>query len=204
MPLFSSILELTSASLAAGTALAKNRYIQGSFKSYNDISSYEAESIDRLETGQIIYVTSSRELYEVTVHPPNFIDRFEASSSIESFEFPANTGSFLVTASVNQNVISFEKGDGSTFDLTVDTGSGGGGGSGFPFTGDAIISGTLEIEKTTGFDIKDLFLISADEDEGKVSVNQQGILNLQWSGSTPPAVIEGGIYYSSSAFYVGF
>jgi hypothetical protein len=38
-----------------------------------------------------------------------------------------NTGSLLVTASVASNTITFTKGDGSTFPITVDTGSGGAG-----------------------------------------------------------------------------
>ena len=37
------------------------------------------------------------------------------------------TGSLLTTASVSLNIITFTKGDGSTFPITVDTGSGGGG-----------------------------------------------------------------------------
>ena len=55
-----------------------------------------------------------------------------------------NTGSLLTTASVSLNTITFTKGDGSTFPITVDTGSGGGG-STFPYTGSAIISGSLTI-----------------------------------------------------------
>jgi len=39
-----------------------------------------------------------------------------------------NTGSLLATASVSLNTITFTKGDGSTFPITVNTGSGGGGG----------------------------------------------------------------------------
>jgi hypothetical protein len=38
-----------------------------------------------------------------------------------------STGSLLTTASVNLNTITFTKGDGSTFPITVNTGSGGGG-----------------------------------------------------------------------------
>ena len=41
----------------------------------------------------------------------------------------AETGSYLVTGSVSGNILTFEKKDGTTFNLTVDTGSGGGGGS---------------------------------------------------------------------------
>ena len=54
------------------------------------------------------------------------------------------TGSLLSTASVSSNTLTFTKGDGTTFDLTVDTGSGGGG-STFPYTGSAIISSSLEV-----------------------------------------------------------
>ena len=40
-----------------------------------------------------------------------------------------NTGSFLTTASVSSNTITFTKGNGTTFPITVATGSGGGGGN---------------------------------------------------------------------------
>lgn len=49
----------------------------------------------------------------------------------------------LITASVSSNTITFTKGDGSTFPITVNTGSSASGGSTFPFTGSAIISGSL-------------------------------------------------------------
>jgi len=69
------------------------------------------------------------------------------TGSITSASF-AQTASFtpnaLVTASVSSNNLTFTKGDGSTFNLTVDTGSGGGG-STFPFTGSAIITGSLGV-----------------------------------------------------------
>ena len=56
-----------------------------------------------------------------------------------------NTGSLLTTGSVSLNTLTFTKGDGTTFALTVDTGSGGGSGVGFPFTGSALITGSLGI-----------------------------------------------------------
>lgn len=43
-----------------------------------------------------------------------------------SFLVPSDTGSLLITGSVSSNVITLEKGDGTSFTLTVDTGSGGG------------------------------------------------------------------------------
>ena len=56
-----------------------------------------------------------------------------------------NTGSFLITASIDLNTITFTKGDGSSFPITVNTGSGGSGTPTFPYTGSAIISGSLTI-----------------------------------------------------------
>jgi hypothetical protein len=53
-----------------------------------------------------------------------------------------STSSLLVTASATNNVITFTKGDASTFNVTVATGSVV---STFPFTGSAIISGSLGV-----------------------------------------------------------
>ena len=53
-----------------------------------------------------------------------------------------DTGSLLVTASAALNVITFTKGDGSTFPITVDTGSGGGGG-GSTDTGSLLVTASI-------------------------------------------------------------
>lgn len=60
-----------------------------------------------------------------------------------------STGSLLTTASIvnNSNTIRFTKGNGSTFDITVNTGSAGG--ASFPFTGSAIITGSLVVTGST-------------------------------------------------------
>ena len=47
-----------------------------------------------------------------------------------------NTGSFLVTASYSSPTLTFEKGDSSTFDLTITA-------TAFPFVGEAVITGSL-------------------------------------------------------------
>jgi hypothetical protein len=57
------------------------------------------------------------------------------------------TGSFLITASVSSNTITFTKGDGSTFPITVNTGSSGGSLPGNPntsiqFNGNGVFSGS--------------------------------------------------------------
>jgi hypothetical protein len=56
-----------------------------------------------------------------------------------------STGSLLTTASVSLNTITFTKGDGSTFPITVDTGSGGGSGG----TGIFQQSGSTDVYYTT-------------------------------------------------------
>jgi hypothetical protein len=56
---------------------------------------------------------------------PTFIS---ASAAASGFGGNTNTGSLLTTASVSLNTITFTKGDGSTFPIIVNTGSGGSGG----------------------------------------------------------------------------
>jgi len=51
----------------------------------------------------------------------------QTASYAENAGVTVDTGSLLTTASVLLNIITFTKGDGSTFPITVDTGSGGGG-----------------------------------------------------------------------------
>ena len=51
-----------------------------------------------------------------------------------------DTGSLLTTASYSDPTLTFTKGDGSTFDITLATG-----GAGFPYTGSAEISGSLRV-----------------------------------------------------------
>jgi hypothetical protein len=58
---------------------------------------------------------------------PTFISASAAASGFGSGG-STNTGSLLTTASVSSNTITFTKGDGSTFPITVNTGSGGSGG----------------------------------------------------------------------------
>jgi hypothetical protein len=77
--------------------------------------------------------------------PVIFNDQVDFNGPVNGVVTTSQSGSFLTTASVNLNTITFTKGDGSNFAVTVNTGSGGGGGTGtgFPFTGNAIITGSL-------------------------------------------------------------
>lgn len=79
----------------------------------------------------------------------------------------------------------------------------------FPFSGSAQITGSLAVTGSTVFtlassSLDDVLLIKGNTPEsGSITVNNQGILRMQWSGSTPPDAVEGGLYYSASAFYAG-
>ena len=67
--------------------------------------------------------------------------------TVTTADTASNTPNALTTASVSSNVITFTKGDTSTFNITVDTGSAGG--SAFPYTGSADITGSLTVEGPT-------------------------------------------------------
>lgn len=125
------------------------------------------------------YDTSSQEY--VTVLSPLSGSAYLTTSSVENFPME-----------VSRSAAEFGFGSG-----------GGGGGDTFPYTGRANIYGTLNILKTTGLEDEDPFIVKGDTDEGTVKVNTQGILQVQWSGSNPPIAVEGGMYYSQSAFFVG-
>jgi hypothetical protein len=70
---------------------------------------------------------------------------YAATASYALNASSANTGSLLLTASAYQNVITFTKGNGSVFSVTVATGSSSSTSSTFPYTGSAQITGSLGI-----------------------------------------------------------
>ncbi len=130
MPLFGTRVGLNSDAITAGTQLANGEYIAGVFKTYSTPAAL-ATAIQfsaRFNTGQIAYVSSSNELFICKSTFDGGLGENVITTS--SFQFPGagttNTGSLLVTASIAGSDITFEKGDGSTFTLTLP----GGGGSG--------------------------------------------------------------------------
>ena len=131
-----------------------------------------------------------------------------------------NTSSLMTTASAALNVLTFTKGNGDQFSVTIDTGSGGSGTPASPLnsiqfndngsfggdprfvfnpsTGLAQISGSLQITSSVSDDV---FIIkSGDTDLFKVQ--NDGVVVFA-SQSVLPTAVEGGMVYSASAFYVG-
>ena len=89
-------------------------------------------------TGQNIENT-----YQRILQTPDGTTFYDGTGSLVTLP-SANTASLLTTASAALNVLTFTKGNGDQFSVTVDTGSGGGPSTPtFPYTGSAIISGSL-------------------------------------------------------------
>tara|TARA_B110000285_G_scaffold231245_1_gene299533 strand:- start:2272 stop:2889 length:618 start_codon:yes stop_codon:yes gene_type:complete len=203
MPLFGTIVDLNSSAKAAGTALANITDIAGAYKTYLTLAEFQGTASfapDRFSNGQIIYISASNELFKVD----SVFNTSSFSSEIvsQSFTWPGGggstpTGSLLTTASSLDNVITFTKGDNSTFSITIATGSGGGGGVQFPFSGSAQITGSLGLTGSLRVDIAD-----GNGSNTKFAINSEGVAVLADLNTTPTAVT-GGIYYSSSQFYFG-
>jgi hypothetical protein len=110
------------------------------------------------------------------------------------------TSSLMVTGSVNSNTLTFTKGDGSTFNLTVNTGSSGG--SAFPFSGSAIITGSLIISGSDNpilsGDIKGFQVYNSGNTTLKATSKNAGV-NFTTEGSGPNSW-----YLSTTATQFGY
>lgn len=78
--------------------------------------------------------------------------------------------------------------------------NGGSTGVGFPFSGSAVITGSLEIKS----DINNIFLIKNFNNQPILTVSQSGVVviatqSLDPAGSAP----NGAIYFTSASFFVG-
>ena len=88
----------------------------------------------------------------------------------------------------------------SSYALTASFALNGGGGNIFPFSGSAVITGSLEIKS----DVNNIFLIKNFSNQTILTVSQSGIIVLttQSSQLTSPAP-NGAIYFTSESFFVG-
>jgi hypothetical protein len=76
----------------------------------------------------------------------------------------------------------------------------GGTGGTFPFSGSAVITGSLEIKS----DVNNIFLIKNFNNQPILTVSQSGVIviatqSVNLTGSAP----NGGIYFTSGSFFVG-
>jgi hypothetical protein len=88
----------------------------------------------------------------------------------------------------------------SSYALTASFALNGGGGGTFPFSGSAVITGSLEIKS----DINNIFLIKNFNNQPILTVSQSGVVIVATQSaeltSTAP---NGGIYFTSGSFFVG-
>jgi hypothetical protein len=148
----SYVLQAVSASFATTASYVKNA----------QTASYVLQAVSASFATTASYVVTAQTASYVTGSVHNSANPALSASYALTASYALNAGSggtvstasLLTTASVSSNTITFTKGDGSTFPITVATGSGSGG-STFPYTGSAIISGSLvvtgSITSTLGF-----------------------------------------------------
>jgi len=72
--------------------------------------------------------------------------------------------------------------------------------NGFPFSGSAVITGSLTVKS----DVNNIFIIKNFNDQPILTVSQSGVITIatQSIELTTPAPV-GGIYFTSSSFWVG-
>ena len=92
-----------------------------------------------------------------------------ASYALNASTSTTNTGSLLVTASVNLNTITFTKGNNSQFNITIDTGSSGGGTSGGANT-------TIQFNDNNAFSGSGNFTFN--KNTNLVTIQKAGVQNL--------------------------
>jgi len=88
----------------------------------------------------------------------------------------------------------------SSYAVTASFALNGGGGALFPFSGSAVITGSLEIKS----DVNDIFLIKNFNNQPVLTVSQSGTIvvatqSLDPAGTAP----NGAIYFTSASFFVG-
>ena len=88
----------------------------------------------------------------------------------------------------------------SSYALTASFALNGGGGNTFPFSGSAVITGSLQIISN----VNNIFLIKNFNNQPVLTVSQSGIIVLatQSMQLTSPAP-NGAIYFTSESFFVG-
>jgi len=175
------------ASLTGSVALAKIDHIQGAFRVFTTAQELQNHPIEQAVNDQIVWLESSQSLYQATVTPASPPVSFFPTLSWSAFTFPGGGGGGTPATPLN----SVQFNDNGSF----------GGDPRFIFeksTGLAQISGSFHITSSTASDI---FLIKSGSIE-VTKVNNDGVFVLGVMNPRPAAV-EGGIVYSSSAFYVG-
>ena len=136
----SSSVIYSSGSNQLGDELTDTQILSGSTKLVGTATLNGSPLITSAETASYIQDLTALNNFTASVAGTN---TFTQSAQLEINSLEAFSASALTTASVNLNTITFTKGDASTFNITVNTGSAAA--SAFPFTGSAGITGSLSV-----------------------------------------------------------
>lgn len=209
MPLFTQKLDLTTAAKNAGTELADVTHIKGAFKVYDTFQALLSESVSRISDDQIVFVSSNSNLYQATVHQPDYVNTYSPSASWA--EFNAFAGDIKgVSAGSGLD------GGGSTgtVSLNLDTGSAHftqavqnlvtagvfhQTGSYYATTNNLVVTGSMTLDYNGSASTLQINSASNNIFE----INQEGVMVLGQQTGTPTPV-SGGIYFGSDGnFYFG-
>ena len=160
-------------------------YVQGAWITVPSASNMFSIYEDRLKDGQIVYIQQENKLYSVTkftaFETPGYAG-LENSASFEPFGFPsassALTASYIDPAFISANLY---------------TGS-------FAITGSNLFLG----QQTISSSADNIFLIKNAINEPILTVSQSGVIVLATQSvelSSPAPV--GGMYFTSSSFFIG-
>ena len=116
-----------AASATGSLPLADIKYIKGAFKVFETAAEMQSVIVEQVTDNQIVWLEASSSLYQATINPANPPISFFPTVTWNSFSFPGgggsvNTGSLMTTASAALNVLTFTKGNGDQFSVTIDTG----------------------------------------------------------------------------------
>ena len=132
------------------------------------------------------------------VNTSSFVQNSATSSFItadQTSSFGAtSTGSLIQTASVSSNTITFTKGDNTTFNLTVATGSGGGGGGDISstgsnsFTGSNLFTGSVSV--TGSFSINGDSLSTYDGNRTVSNTSMGDLFSASFNPGTSGSIVD--------------
>jgi hypothetical protein len=156
---------------------------------------YASLSLDSagIADGVVVYDSSTQQLF--------YSSSFTGGGGGSTID----TGSFLINATATDNNITFTRGNGTSFFITVDTGSNDNYWK--LVSNDIVNSGSLDVIISSSLTVdqynnNDIFLIKKSG-VTKVKVNNEGVFTLMPTSSFPIAVT-GGIIYKDDEYYFGF
>ena len=155
-------------------ASAKWQHVQGQWNATSSVQSafIVGNGTDNIYRSNLIYAAGNQVQISGSVIAPSF------TGSLFGTATNALSSSYALTASYALN----------------------GSGLGFPFSGSAVITGSLEIKSN----VNDIFIIKNFDNQHILTVSQSGVIVIATQSIDPIGTApNGAIYFTSSSFFVG-